>query len=101
MEKICDAAKYVRSKNAGPFWVTIDIFCDTDAAYEKISGSKQLSTAAIAEIYHVQKDDVEIYHLPDLKVIKISLPREVPQGAPGERDMHAGQQYLQLMDLAI
>ena len=24
--KISEAASYVRSKNAGPFWVTVDIF---------------------------------------------------------------------------
>ena len=28
MAKLEEVAKYIRTKNAGPFWVTAEIFCD-------------------------------------------------------------------------
>ncbi|MYK30688.1 MAG: DUF4387 domain-containing protein, partial [Boseongicola sp. SB0670_bin_30] len=42
--KICDK---VRSKNAGPFWLTIDIFCGSGDAFARLSGG--LSTKRVAE----------------------------------------------------
>ena len=32
MPKLKDVCRYVRSKNAGPFWVTVDIFFDGEDA---------------------------------------------------------------------
>ena len=36
MKKLSDIAAKIRSKNAGPFWLTIDIFCDSDAAFDQV-----------------------------------------------------------------
>ena len=80
MATIGETAYYIRSKNAGPFWVTVDIFC----------GEK---------VYGVTADEVKIFHIPNLNVIKISYPRVKPQGQKYERDMHAGQQYVQIAEL--
>jgi hypothetical protein len=55
----------------------------------------------IARIYKANLREVKVFELDDLKVIKISLPRPCPQGAPHERDMHSGQQYVQLLDLPL
>ena len=41
MSKLSDVAYYVRSKNAGPFWVTIDIFCNNEESYKRIASSKK------------------------------------------------------------
>lgn len=99
MNTIGDLAYYVRSKNAGPFWVTIDIFCDNDQNYEKICHSKNLTKETIARIYHTDADLVKLFYLDNLQVIKISYPRACPQGGKYERDMHSGQQYLEVLDL--
>jgi hypothetical protein len=96
-----NTAKYVRSKNAGPFWMTIDIFCETADSYTLIRNSKAVSPVMIARIYKANPREVKVFELDDLKVIKISLPRPCPQGSPHERDMHSGQQYVQLLDLPL
>jgi hypothetical protein len=101
MATIAQTASYVRSKNAGPFWITIDIFCDNDSAFQNISLSKKLNEKTIAEAYQVLESTVKFFSLPDLKVIKISIPRLNPQGSKYERDMHAGQQYIQILDLEL
>lgn len=101
MKTVGETAHYVRSKNAGPFWVTIDIFCDTEESFACFHESMLLTEEVIAKAYGVDPKYVKIFFLPDLKVMKISYPRAVPQGSEDERDMHSGQQYIQILDLPI
>ena len=99
MATIGETAYYIRSKNAGPFWVTVDIFCGEKNVYDALCASKNISKEKVAEVYGVTADQVKIFHIPNLNVIKISYPRVKPQGQKYERDMHAGQQYVQIAEL--
>ena len=36
MAKLADLVTKIRSKNAGPFWVTVDIFCGDAARFVEI-----------------------------------------------------------------
>lgn len=101
MATIGETAHYVRSKNAGPFWVTVDIFCGKEDVFKNLSTSKSITKEKVAEVYGVQTEEVKIFYLPDLNVIKISYPRVMPQGQKYERDMHAGQQYVQITELEV
>jgi Domain of unknown function (DUF4387) len=96
-----DVADLVRSKNAGPFWMTLDIFFATDAEYEGVASPGVLERREVAELYRVPPDDVRIFHLPSLRAIKISFPRPVTQGSFSDRDIHAGQQYIPLSELPV
>jgi hypothetical protein len=96
-----DLAEAIRSKNAGPFWLTIDILCDEDEAFRRLAHSQVTDPDAIAEIYSVPADQVRIWVISSLRAIKISFPRPVPQGSVGDRDMHAGQQYVPLLALVV
>ena len=91
----------VRSKNAGPFWLTLDVFARDEASYQRIVASPLTDPAAIAGLYGVEPAGVRIFPLPTLNAIKISLPRPVTQGALDDRDMHAGQQYVPLLGVPI
>ena len=101
MRTISDLAYYVRSKNAGPFWVTIDIFFQDEASYHRLAASEKLNKYAIGKCYGVNPEYVKLFYIDDLKVVKISYPRACPQGGKDERDMHAGQQYIQLLDMEV
>ncbi len=101
MATIGETAFYVRSKNAGPFWVTVDIFCGKREVFDKISASKNITKEKVAEVYGVDGKEVKIFYIPTLNVIKISYPRVKPQGEKYERDMHAGQQYVQIAELNV
>ena len=94
-------ATKVRSKNAGPFWITIDAFFADRVDYERAVASPLTDPGAIAERYAVATDVVAIFELPDLLAIKVSFPRPSAQGGTGDRDMHAGQQYVPLLDLQV
>jgi hypothetical protein len=96
-----DLAALVRSKNAGPFWLTLDVFCDTDDAYDVIAAPDVITPERVASLYGTVADGVRIYRLPGLRVVKVSLPRPTTQGAVTDRDMHAGQQHVPLAMLVI
>lgn len=91
-----ETAQYVRSKNAGPFWMTIDIFCKDDAAYQAVRCSAKLTAARVQEVY--QAKQVFAFAMDDLRVVKFSMPRPFPQGSAHDADMHAGQQYIRLLN---
>lgn len=99
--KLSEAAYYIRSKNAGPFWVTVDLFFDDPKKYQAAKDSPGLSAQAVGEVYQVPAQSVKRFFVDSLMVIKISYPRPCPQGGPYERDMHSGQQYIQAGELEV
>lgn len=101
MTTVKDVARYVRSKNAGPFWVTLEIFCETKEDYEKIKDSKNVTAKKIAELYNAEESKVKSFYVDSINVIKFSFPRSTPQGHKYENDMHSGQQYILLANTEI
>jgi len=86
LPKLRDIVQKVRSKNAGPFWLTIDIFCGTPEAFEQVQ--TKLKTDAVARLYGADSQLLKRFEMADLNVVKISLPRPATQGAIDDRDMH-------------
>lgn len=101
MTKLSDVCSSIRSKNAGPFWITVDLFFQGAAAWERYAQSPALAPDALGRLLGVPGSSIKSFLLPDLGVIKISYPRPRAQGGPHERDMHGGQQYVRLLDLEL
>ena len=101
MPKLRDVCRHVRSKVAGPFWVTIDLFFDGEESFRKYHDNPAIQPAALAEIYQTDSALVAIYPAPSLCMVKISYPRAAPQGGVVERDLHSGQQYVYLLDVEM
>ena len=99
MTQVADIALKVRSKNAGPFWVTVDVFCGTQAAYDTLRAA--LKTEAVAALYHQPTQLLKRFDIPDLNVIKFSFPRPVIQGHRSDRDMHGAQWSTLLAELTV
>jgi hypothetical protein len=100
-QTVGELAAEVRAKNAGPFWITLDVFLNTDQAYERLVGSRTITPESVAALYHVDPAGVEIFEIPSLRAIKISFPRAAPAGSFDDRDQHAGQQHVPLAALRI
>lgn len=101
MPKLKDVCRHIRSKNAGPFWVTVDLFFADRRAYDHHAPSVKNATGDIANRLGVEEGKMKLFALPDLLAMKISYPRLLPQGGALERDMHGGQQYVSLLDLEL
>jgi len=100
-ETLDDVADLVRSKNAGPFWLTLDVFLPTDEAYERVCASDVVDPGTIAALYKSHPDKVRVFAMPALRAIKISFPRPVTQGSFADRDMHSGQQHVLLAAIEL
>ena len=99
MRTLGDLADQVRSKNAGPFWLTLEAFLPNDESYRIADAA--ITAEAIAGLYQVAPRNLRIFRIPWLRVIKISFPRPVPQGSLHDRDTHAGQQHVPLASLPV
>lgn len=95
-------AKVVRSKNAGPFQLTLDILFRTAVEYEWVKRSGALTCEAIAEAYGVPLARVQdVYFWDAAFAVKITLDRAVSAGAPGDNDCYGAQQHAPLLGLTV
>ncbi|MUL43207.1 DUF4387 domain-containing protein [Streptomonospora sp. PA3] len=95
-ETLGELALEVRSKNAGPFWTTMELFMRDEAGYAAAADEDVLNEEVVARLYGVPAEQVRIFRIPDLNVVKISFPRPVPQGGLRDRDVHSGQHHVPL-----
>ena len=100
MPKLSDVCRHIRSKNAGPFWITLDVFLDAEH-YEALARAGTITAETVGELYNIDPDTIHIFRVPGINAIKISFPRPVIQGSLHDHDMHAGQQDLPLAGLVI
>jgi hypothetical protein len=101
MTKVKDVCRHVRSKQAGPFWVTFDIFFDSPENFEKYANSAVLGPDLFARLYGTDPAQVKRFPVTSLNVLKVSYPRGQPQGGMIERDLHSGQQFVRLLDIDL
>jgi hypothetical protein len=101
MSKIVEVCRYVRSKNAGPFWVTVDLFFLDEHLFRRYREAPSLGPELFKQLYGADPILVTRRPVDALRVIKISFPRTHPQGWMGERDMHGGQQYVRLLNVEL
>jgi hypothetical protein len=94
-----DLAHEVRSKNAGPFWMTLEAFMPDDESY-RIAESL-ITTELICDLYQIGPESLQIFRIPELHVVKVSFPRPVVQGSLHDRDMHAGQHHVPLASITV
>jgi hypothetical protein len=74
--RLYDAAAIVRSKNAGPFAVTIDLFFPDEDSYRLARSSALLTPAGVAAAYGVAEDTVKGVWWDDrILAAKVSLQR--------------------------
>ncbi|MEZ5854263.1 MAG: DUF4387 domain-containing protein [Hyphomicrobiaceae bacterium] len=97
--RLREAARVIRSKNAGPTQVTIDLMFDDKALYERALAAPSLKAAVIAQRYGVAEAEVIPY--PAASAIKIVLPRRTIAGSPGDTDVDGAQQHRPMLDVEI
>lgn len=102
-------ASVVRSKNAGPYEITLDVMFDDAAVYRRIKGSGLLTPGRIADLYDIAVTDIVWSGFFDPALaFKATIPRRrrrhgKPQSSGGfmEDDVHGSQHHLPLMNLSL
>ena len=101
MSKLREVCRHVRSKNAGPFWVTIDLFFNGEESFRRYRDSPVLGPELFERLFGTSAQLVKRIPVDRLHVIKFSYPRAYAQGWREERDMHSGQQFARLLDVEL
>lgn len=100
--KLHKIARMIRSKNAGPMWVTVDVIFRSQEAYCRALDSKVFTRESLAEIFGLEKDRIDsvVPFEPGL-AIKFNIRRTEPAGSWGDSDMYGTQYYVPLVDVRI
>jgi uncharacterized protein DUF4387 len=101
MAKLYELAKLIRSKNAGPFQLTIDVLFEDRDTYERVVASGVLSAEEFSKLYGTPAESVAIVNYEAANAIKVTIPRPVTSGDLGDGDMMGGQLYGPLVDLEV
>ena len=76
MTKLYDIAKVLRSKNSGPFQITLDVLFENAEDYRRVVRSGALTRERIASLYRIQVEDIaDLVFFEPMLGIKISCPR--------------------------
>ena len=102
MTRLGDLAKVLRSKNSGPFELTLDILLPDEASYRRVLDSGLMCRERLAALYHVPEDWICTLATMDAAYgLKITMLRGISSGTVGDRDVYGAQQAAPLMDLMI
>jgi hypothetical protein len=102
LKPLTEAARIIRSKNAGINKITFDIFFTVRKDYEAALNSDLFTADNVARIFDIPLERIiGTYRADDCYAIKISIHRDVVSGSPRDRDIFGAQQHMRLMRLKL
>jgi len=101
MALIRDIAQVCKSKNAGPFELTIDVVFEDRTLFEKVRATGVLCPQLFARLYGVDVKDVLFTEFPAGHAFKATIPRAVGSGDVGDTDVYGAQQHAPLLEVDI
>ena len=100
--KLYEKAKILRSKNSGPFEVTLDILFENEQDYLDVKNGNKITEEVIVRIYKLELEDIHHFVFFDQALgIKITIARKISSGSPGDRDVYGAQQHAPLMNIEV
>lgn len=101
MPTLKEIARACKSKNAGPFELTLDIMFEDAATFDKVRKSGVINPKLIADLYRVAVESVVFTEYPPALAYKATIERRIPSGAVGDTDVYGAQQHAPLLDVEI
>jgi Domain of unknown function (DUF4387) len=97
-----DLCAVLRSKNAGPFLITLDMIFKNPAAYQAVKAARLISEELVAERYRIPPGDVvAIEYIDALNAVKASYKRRFPAGSAGDSDCYGMNQEAPMLDVGL
>lgn len=101
MPTIRELAKACKSKNAGPYELTVDIMFGDRETFERVRASGVITPALFARLYGVPESSVLLTEYPPAFAYKATFERRIPSGELGDTDVYGAQQHAPLLDVEI
>lgn len=100
MTKLIDITNIIRSKNSGPYELTMDIMFKTRKDFENVCNKKIINEDLICKLYKIKKEDIiNIIEFKPANAIKITIKRPIASGNLGESDVYGAQQHAPLLSI--
>jgi hypothetical protein len=102
-----DISTLLRSKNAGPYEITLDVMFESPASYQLVKAASFLNASSMAKLFGVQEEDIVWQGFFDQALAyKVTIPRlrngkPTSSGGYMESDVHASQMYIGFMNLKL
>jgi hypothetical protein len=101
MARLKDLAQVIKSKNAGPYQLTIDVVFEDREVFRKVKESGVLNPELFARLYKTDPADVIFTVYDPGNAIKATVPRQVPAGDLGDSDVYGAQQHGPLLNVEV
>ena len=99
---LTDLAAVIRSKNAGPYELTIDILFRQEQDYLFLKEMDFFTRELFAELYGVQLDQIiNLVYFDPAAAVKCTMVRPVVSGSPGDNDIYGAQKHTPLLGLRV
>jgi len=99
---ITEVAAVIRSKNAGPYELTLDIMFKNEDDYLYVKEVGFFTRDLMAGLYGVSVDKIiDVIHFDPASAVKCTMVRPLISGAPGDADIYGAQQHAPLLNLLI
>ncbi len=99
MKKLIDYTKILRSKNAGPLFITFDLIFDNRENMEMVYS--RLKKSDVSKAYNVLEEKIDIIKYEVVNSIKITFPRKNISGSINDTDVYGCQQHMPLANIIL
>ena len=99
---LTDLAAVIRSKNAGPYELTLDILFREEQDYLFLKKINFFTRELFAELYRIDADKIiTLVYFDPAAAVKCTMARVVVSGAIGDTDNFGAQQQAPLLNLQV
>lgn len=99
-KNIQEAARVIRSKNSGPYELTLDIMFKDRRYFDLFRQRNLINADLISRLYRIPQGDIlGILYFEPAQAVKITMRRRIPSGALGDGDIYGAQQHAPLLEI--
>ena len=99
MKRLVDYTKILRSKNAGPLFITFDLIFSEREEMEYVL--KNLKRSDVAKAYGIDEEEIDVIAYAVVNSIKITFAREKISGSLADVDVYGCQMHIPLANIML
>ncbi|HOJ92252.1 MAG TPA: DUF4387 domain-containing protein [Dictyoglomaceae bacterium] len=100
--KLTRLVKVLRTKNSGPFILTIDLIFKDKKIYQELKEKEYFSKKWWSDVYGIKEEDViSVIYFDPVCAVKCNIKRKITSGDPGDTDVYGAQQHAPLLEVDI
>ncbi len=99
--RLSELATTIRTKNAGPCMLTIDILFPDAESFGRVVARIPELTGFVMRQYSLREASLKVFVYPPAHAIKLTLPRQIVSGSVGDTDVYGAQQHQPMLDFEV